>query len=60
MGSLFSPDEPDLPEEEDDDAQERADEARRRRGLAGTIRTSGRGALIPLDAAPSRKTLLGE
>lgn len=61
MGSLFSPDPPALPPEDDEeDGQERSDEARRRRGLAGTVRTSGRGVLTPLDAASARKTLLGE
>lgn len=61
MGSLFSPDQPALPDDDEDDAKERADEARRRRGLSGTIHTGGRGVLAPLDgAAPARKTLLGE
>jgi hypothetical protein len=60
MGSLFSPDEPDLPDDDHENAKERADEARRRRGLAGTIRTSGRGVLTPLGGGASRKTLLGE
>ena len=61
MGSLFSPDPPALPPEDDEEnAHERAYEARRRRGLASAVRTSGRGVLTPLDAAASRKTLLGE
>lgn len=61
MGSLFSPDVPDLPDDDEDDARVRADEARRRRGLAGTIRIGGRGVLAPLDGTvAARKTLLGE
>ena len=61
MGSLFSPDPPAAPPQDDEEELlERGDEARRRRGLAGTVRTSGRGVLTPLDAAAPRKTLLGE
>ncbi|MEX1306345.1 MAG: hypothetical protein WD489_09295 [Rhodovibrionaceae bacterium] len=62
MGSLFSPDEPELPDDEEEkEKAKRAAEARRRRGLASTVLTSGRGVLTPLGAAsPARKTLLGE
>ncbi|SDB72088.1 hypothetical protein [Belnapia rosea] len=40
-------------------AAETESRARSRRGLEGTIATSGRGVLAPLPAAP-RKSLLGE
>lgn len=60
MGSLFSPDQPELPDDDSEDELRSGDEARRRRGLAGTIRTSGRGVLTPLDSSAGRKTLLGE
>jgi hypothetical protein len=34
--------------------------ARQRAGRAGTIVTSARGLLVPTEAAPQRKSLLGE
>ncbi len=70
MGGLFSTPKPppppalptiNRPDPEEEERKRRLEALmRRRRGRAGTILTSARGALIPNDLRIRRKSLLGE
>lgn len=70
MGGLFSTPKPPpplalpaitTPDPEEEERKRRLEAlARRRRGRAGTILTSARGALIPTRQTVRRKSLLGE